>query len=56
MLDLKEKNASKLPVSDIEINVTIHVVSEGVGVQGFPVTAVRIASNAVRPCLRAVET
>ena len=37
-------------------DVTIHVVSEGVGVQGFPVTAVRIASNAVRPCLRAVAT
>jgi hypothetical protein len=32
------------------------LVNEGVGAQGFPVTAVRIASNAVRPCLRAVET
>ena len=36
--------------------VTIHVVGEGVGVQGFPVTAVWIASKALMPCLRAVET
>jgi len=36
--------------------VTIHVVGEGVGVQGFPSTAVRIALKAVSPCLRAVET
>jgi hypothetical protein len=36
--------------------VTIHVVNGVVGIQGFPVTALRMASNAVMPFLRAVET
>lgn len=36
--------------------VTIHVVGEGVGVQGFPVMAARIASKALMSFLRAVET
>jgi hypothetical protein len=35
--------------------VTVHVVGEGVGNQGFPVTAEWMASYAVMPCLRAVE-
>jgi hypothetical protein len=36
--------------------VTIQVVGEVIGVQGFPLTAVRMASKAVMPFLRAVET
>lgn len=43
-------------VRDLRHAVTIQVVGEGVGVQGFSVTARWMASKALRPFLRAVET
>ncbi|WP_407641778.1 hypothetical protein [Amycolatopsis panacis] len=50
-----DRNGGPVEYRAVE-TVTVHLVGRGVGVQGFPVTAARIDSKALWPCLPAVET